>query len=367
MSNDLRLISRSSHEALFTCPRKYYWGFEYAGTGLDASRPSTKLLLGIAVHQGLEEAMRLCIVNGDGSLVAPLAHADAAMEEFERLTVNHAEAWVEDLRALESLKEEALLAWALVYTFTKYELPRFVERFEVLEVEEEWRTPLSPKVVLMSRVDVLVRERATGFIYVVNWKTTDKKDPQALLRSYAHDSQMWAEALAAEQRIGEPVQGTLIIGLYKGVIRSYQHATPLLYAYSKEGVLKSSYTQGWAKIRADQLGEGGTRSVATWIDRLPEETRSEQFITLDPILKIDDVVEERLKGWVYREEQADYILHHAGPEDQLLYFGARDGYWCEWCPFRAPCKGGADLKQMVAEGLLVAREDHHEEKEKKEK
>lgn len=363
MAKRKRKVSRSSEEARQTCGRRYYYNYECEGTGLDTPVQGLKLLIGQGVHSGLERAMKdlmhsqkLAREGKEGTfLVSPTVCAGDGRAEFEKLTVPHKHAWENDAKLLSELEENSLLVFALVYSWVKYELPRFAERFEVLQVEEELETPLSPTVILQSRLDVLVREKATGLVYVINWKTADKKDPEKLMDGFRYNSQMWAEALAAEQFLGEEVQGTICIVLYKGVIRYGNHVTPLLYAYTKNGTIKPSYTSGWQKVRVDQL-QGG---LVGWLDSLDPEVIHANFITLDPILKVNKVVEERLEGWVYREDQAGYVLENGSEAEKLLHFSARDGYWCNWCPFQEPCYGRATLTEMLESGRLVKRVDHH--------
>ena len=149
----VRRISRSSHEALFTCPRKWYWGYEYKGTGLDTPLRDLKLVIGISVHAGLE-----LLMNGASADEA----ADHAVRDFLEGTKAHKEAWGENPRSLATLDEARLLVEALVYGWGISQLASFLGRFRIIHAEQELETGLSPDVVLQSRLDVLVRERATG-------------------------------------------------------------------------------------------------------------------------------------------------------------------------------------------------------------
>ncbi len=55
MSNiiPLRLISRTSSVADWTCERARYWGYEYGGRGLAKSHTSLALSTGISIHDSL--------------------------------------------------------------------------------------------------------------------------------------------------------------------------------------------------------------------------------------------------------------------------------------------------------------------------
>lgn len=331
------------------------------GTGLDSPVRPLKFIIGLGAHAGLEKAMRW-MKNGD--LVSITEAADEAYDTVYDLTAAHREKWAEDPKWLLAIEEAALLAWALVYGWCKTRLANFKDRFEVLQVEEELETPLGADVILQSRLDVLVRERATGDVWVINWKTSASNNEEHLQRDYDNEVQMWTEAIAAQHAIGEPVRGTIIEVLVKGTLRQWRHGTPLLYAYEKPGEpFRVKYTAGWTARRADHLPgfkvDDKVGTLKDWIDNLPSDVLESQFFQLEPIRVNPAVVEDRLASWVYQENATRYVLKNGSEADKRVHFGARDGYWCAECIFKGPCKDGEDLEQMVADGRLVPREDHH--------
>lgn len=297
------------------------------------------------MHKGLEHYLKSSCPAEEG--------ADAGKAEFDHLTERWKE--TEDPKLASDLEEASLLVWALVYGWIITRGEDFHRRYRVLQVEKELVTPLSPDVSLQSRLDGLIQELSTGMLFVLEFKTCSTKEPEYLKRDYEFNSQLWAQALAAEWDTGEAVQGTIIEGLYKGVRRSGTYSNSLLYAYAKNGELKPSYTKGWTKVRADQLEMG----LKGWIDSLPEEERAEYFIRLDPILKSNSVVEDRLAIWVHKEQEAAHVLENGSEADKLKHFAPREGFWCSHCPFKEPCYGLSTVDDMIASGRLVPRVPHH--------
>ena len=49
------LVDRTRIEADWTCPRKRYWLTEYEGRGIVPAVKAKALVLGIVVHEGLEQ------------------------------------------------------------------------------------------------------------------------------------------------------------------------------------------------------------------------------------------------------------------------------------------------------------------------
>jgi hypothetical protein len=305
----------------------------------------------------------------EGKVVDWAARAEAALAEFNKLSEAHRAAWAEEPSKLYSLQEAGLLSYALVYGWLRCRLEAFVAEYRILQVEEELRTLIDPTVVVMSRLDVLVEDRNAD-TWVINWKTTKTKDPEKLFSEYENDPQMWTEAAAAEAATGRYCGGTILSGFYKGVVRNGQRACPLIYAYVDEGNGKvgHSYKQGARKVLVDGLyiDAPGTAGLRRWLDQLPMDLLKEHFYWTPPIIKVDALVKERWGVWAYRERAAAYVLANAPEEEKLLHFGPRDGFWCQWCPFKRPCRSGdpgGGIKSMVENGELVVRVDHHGEGE----
>ena len=112
--------------------------------------------------------------------------------------------------------EQAAHVEALVLAWCRVRLPKWLDEYEVIEVEVEDRVPLAEDVVLASRPDAIVRRKADHRLFVVNFKTVAQAD-ERWLRSWEVDMQMMTELLAAERRHGHEFGGVIIEGLMKGV------------------------------------------------------------------------------------------------------------------------------------------------------
>ena len=333
----MRVISRSSHETFSNCARKGYWGYIYKGTGLSPTTTEWPLIVGLAVHKGMEVLLR----SGDieeavrgGALTVPLDSFEAEQNQ--------------------ALVEGLLRGWARV------RMPDFLKEWEIISIEKEVSSLLAPNVLLQGRADAVVRHRGDGSLWVINWKTTsDMKDWTA---KWEDDIQAMTEALLTQEDLGEEVRGCIFEGLYKG--REYKDLS------SSSLITGFLHTSGEWKHEAP-TGKGARtewtktpvwkhRPLKEWIADLPEEVVSEQFITSFPILKNDMVVREWLKQVVRKQTDIEYMLSPSvGEEDRLIYFEQNLGWRCRWCPFRPACRQEATLEGLVEEGLLKVRKDHH--------
>lgn len=243
----------------------------------------------------------------------------------------------------------------------------FMERYEILHVEKEMPVNLTSDLVLATRSDVIVRERSTKRIYVINWKTfgnaSDKKDWNG---KWLRDIQMKTEALAAEGFLGEPVSGTIVEGLYKGTKKDGQLRSGLIYAYktmlpSGTVVYQPEYTnrKGWTRFPVWEEEFPNGKGVTAWVEWLPLEELETYFVTSAPILKNRSVVDDWIKQVVTRETDAEHLLSSTSEEDRLIFFEQNWGSHCNYCPFIDVCEKATSIGDLMEQGELVPRIDHH--------
>lgn len=329
----MRQISRSSYEAYNTCPRKHYYNYEYAGTGVEPTEPSIDLIIGLGVHKGME-----FLLQG----LPPQEAAKIGQKEFLELAGTS----VSDARWNTMRVEGEKLIWAFVNGFPLAH-PEFFTTYEVVGVEEEVRVALSGDVTLMARADAVVRD-LSGSLWVINHKTCSSWDAS----DWMYDVQMWTEALAMEQHYGEPVNGCIVTGFLKGARRSGILSTPLIYKWVKEGKEKDFYEAGWTKTLLTE------EEILSKLERID---LAKHFPISPPVTRNDQVVEAWLDQVVARESTNAHMLsEHASEEDRLQHFWQRfTKYTCPFCPFKDVCFGVATLDTMVADGRLRKRVDHH--------
>ncbi len=349
----MRYISRSGYEAYSACERRYYYGYLYGRTGLDSPAPSENLVIGLALHAGMEafftgKDKEGCIVAIEDEFDAQYADTYAALEEQP------------DPRQSELLGEWRALSVAMFLGWLRVRRAKFLLEFEPLMCEEEVPMTLAQGLVLQTRADLVVRARRTGHLFVINWKTSGTKD---LFGEYSRSIQMWTEALAIEEKLGEPVAGVIAEGFYKGTKKNGDYSSPLIWGYERDDVWSAKWVSGWNKVpiwKEKYELPDGSKGLEAWISWLPTNVVEEQYMQTPPILKDNKVVKDWLRQVVQRETDLQAMLDPSVPEeDRLMYFFQRFGKQCSWCAFDNLCQQTATPESMVQSGLLVPRKDHH--------
>lgn len=345
---NLRRISRSGYEALSRCRRKYYYGYLFSKTGLSSTAPAWNLIIGLGVHKGLE-----VILFGGSAVEAALA----AKEEFEAQASSIKE---KDAYTLNSISEASALVQALTIGWFYAKREAFFEQFEVVTVEKEVEVLLSSNVALMARADAVVRDKASGELFILNWKTTSSTSDWT--KHWSYDIQMWTEALAVEGALGERVAGTIVEGLYKGTRKDGKYSNYLIYGYTDGNEWVPWYTakKGWFKVRVDSPEGPGIEEWIKYLAKRHQEVLNGYFVRSLPILKNDAVVEEWLSQVVRIESEVDYVLEEGSEEDRLSFFSQSFSNWnCNGCPFLDVCFKRSDLASLILSGHLTPRVDHH--------
>jgi hypothetical protein len=126
-------------------------------------------------------------------------------------------------------EEQMALVEALLCGWWVHEGPSFLEQFEIVEVEREGRAilarntvhvdnvayggshPETMELVLMFRPDALVRERASGDLYIISWKTCStfgKRNVDQARHDMQSMSEMWGvEEVARNDKESQHRQG----------------------------------------------------------------------------------------------------------------------------------------------------------------
>jgi hypothetical protein len=335
----LRYISRSSHDTFRECPRKGFWRylsgpFNPDGTpGLEEPYTHPALSLGVGWHLGAEK----------------LLQGATGMEAFQ--------ASAPVFSSLGDLEQNWLLAAFLAWE--RAERERFFEKWEVLTVEEEFELPISPNVVLYTRADAVLRDRADGSAWVLNWKTAaDVKDWN---RKWFFDPQAWTEALAAESKLGVPVSGCIFYGVWKGPMWNGKISSRLVHGYRYANKKDGSLT--WAT----ENNGGGERfevwrerfpfgdGVAAWVSWLDPTFLRKHFVESAPQLRQDALVEGWLRQVVKYESDVDYVLTLPKEDQEAFFWQNWDDRTCRSCSFKDLCLLRATPEAMLEEKFLLPR------------
>jgi hypothetical protein len=190
------------------CPRKRYYTYHYGGTGYIPTARNEDLLIGAAVHEGVDLLMQ------GGSINKSL--------DVAKFCYLEGKPWGDWLlpEQKEILTQDGLhLVQALVYAFFVCYLDQYKDQYEVLEVEEEinWlvRRVGNLSLVCMSRPDAILRHRESGRLWHVSHKTSKRFD-ESVLRGLDVDVQRFAEGYAIWAKYGESIEGTLYNYFIKG-------------------------------------------------------------------------------------------------------------------------------------------------------
>ena len=113
------------------------------------------------------------------------------------------------------IEEQSAYIEAVTHAFARVRLPHWQKEYDLIECEQEDRVPLSDDVTLAVRADAIVRRKADGRMFVVNFKTVGSAD-ERWMRQWEVDMQLMTELLAAERRHGGEFGGVIIEGIVKG-------------------------------------------------------------------------------------------------------------------------------------------------------
>lgn len=284
------LIDRSRVNLRQACPFKrwlqYHAGPE--GRGLVPARQNEDLLLGSAVHAGLEHMLSL---EGEVERASEIAYNHFVREARKGIEVGGMLAEALPEVAEELVEEQAWLAYGLVWGFGKRKLERLLEEYEVLAVEPEvnWQlgevwNPGSPliSVVMMSRPDAILRHRTLDRLWTVSWKTL-KEFRADTLEKLRCDTQTLTEGMAAYHRYGEEPAGTYYGHFVKsrkdkdkdlGVSR---YKSPIVRPYFKDSGIGAptadNFRVAWDWFDGEKtrrLGTGWNRVNAWQVMDMPE-------------------------------------------------------------------------------------------------
>ena len=292
MSTRRTFVDRSRTITYQLCPRKRYLEYHAAGgVGIVRSRTAIPLATGSYTHAGLklmleghpvEECVQAALEGYDEAIRGRGLEIEPGMDAFQVAE-----------------EQKALVAGLLrVYYVHPRGYPDLVANYDILEVErEDLVRDFAQGIDFGARADGLLREKATGDLYVLSFKTAARWDSR-VDRQNQHDVQGLSEVMAIERRLGEKLQGVKMVYLIKGDRREYPEDSGLyaqdshlVRGWRREGITGPEYAwrYKWAgpdvwqdsgKLRGHTLGKGWERfnvwetegGVKAWIDLLASGT-----------------------------------------------------------------------------------------------
>jgi len=302
------------------CHRQRYFEYEIPTSGkvngVVSTRLDLDLLVGAMFHRGVELILRGGPVD---------AAVGTALDEFWAAIKSRGAMLGEKEDASYVYHEHAALIEAMVRGWEKFSLPQLLERYEVVEVEEEYLGKFEvPGFTLNfgARIDALLMEKSTLDLHVLSLKTTKewgkKSDDEA-----RHDMQGLSETEVVDQKLrrwqkvldgqgndlpaGEKIPAWFVERFKTGASPQvsavkmefalkgrkseypegsgrYSYSNPLIRPWKKDDVLNSTQWAFKYEVKDDfghshRLGKGWLRvniwediGVKAWIEHLANNT-----------------------------------------------------------------------------------------------
>lgn len=276
------LYSRSHCTTDWTCPRKRWWNFQYAGRGIQSGKTAFELWLGTVLHDGL----------------AGIAHgvdideiAKAAVKQMRDSLLGDD---INDQASIDYADEQAALVEGLLRGFRKHIWPIWMEDYpEIVYIEKEMIYQ-HDGLTFMSKPDLVVRDKE-GELWAIEYKSTSS-DKEQWVNSWTTAVQVHSIMRAVEADTGEKLAGVIIQGLYKGYWedRWKRQSSIFCHAYHKPGnppfsqdIWQIDYKYGFKKYPIWKR-EGG---VKRWVAEMDSSTLADQFPSVPPIFLNDTLID----------------------------------------------------------------------------
>lgn len=326
---------RSGHETGQYCPRKRYLHYHLYGTGVNLF-PPIYFDIGTSVHYGLGY---MCIVgrNKPDGLNDMPGVVDTALTYFRGTPV------YTTLDPFARLEQETLIE-GLLWAFYYRAWPGFIKKFEILFVEGssddevEFTVYDQPAVLhLLSRPDVIVKDRQTGEVVAINWKTindvTEERQEnitnslQVNLEAY-YAEKLYAKYLESEYtpQIPKGMKGQALMTWLEKDLADYRAMQPQV-AYTQIVYLVKG-TRKRVQANGQDVVEGDDTFVAddsVWRQDSPLCYRYVNLGDAGPKGKSKKTVEEfpavAWRSSYYKEGNVSYNLLGAGYVKQPVWEG----------------------------------------------
>lgn len=296
-------------------------------------------------------------------------------------------------------REAATFIEAVMWLWRAERMPALLRDYEVVAVERELEfevgqlevpiakwvgrpNPLDPEAALafdkqpvlwQSRPDVVLRRRADGRLFVLDFKSSGFKQDAAELDNYLqHRILVYAQIAAVEEALGEPCAGYIYEGIYKGRKQfdkrlGFQRAyTPLAWVYASpsDGLTPPKLSHDNWRTGEPRLISGlDGVSVKDYVLALPQEVKDAQWLLTEPI-GANPVHVDRWKRATLADEAIWQQRLAADPGDGSS-FPQNDDHCMKYrgspCVMFQACWDEAVRKDPVASGKFEPRSPNHPE------
>jgi len=411
-------VDRSRYKTFFSCPFERYLCYHYLGTGIVKPGSEIPLATGTHTHNAIEGILNLAVVQGDLPRANDVRQIIDDNLNAYRTQVSEA-GFVglgADERAEFVLEEQATLISGLVWAWSIHILPRFLESYKILHVEQEMERVVGCDcglsgigvvehhvarscggVTVMTRPDIIARKLSTNELVYIELKTGSKIDST----TFEGDVQFAFGAVGVESYVGEPLVESYVHALSKGyrkneynpATRKYdlppKQASSLCYAYVREGVtgmippdIKFRYGKGVTKQHkktpvweiAFRDAPSGIPPIEHYISTMPDEELESHVDIFGPFpypkLQIEDTLAdifhtEKRNAEVFLYVDAlvqEHGLANAGVQNAIHEFIPKSwncrkyGRICSYYPICAKRNGWEDPTKFLG---FIPRSPNH--------
>ncbi len=373
-------FSRSHDQTYVDCPRKGFLEYYYGGTGIVPRKLDLYQATGSLTHEMLRNVMQFA--HEFGKLPAPETVNGAcyhAIQDYRKSVEESGLTEVSGELELE-MQRQAALAEGLARAWTMRRLPRILEEYEIVVVEEEHEIPFGPGQVLMSRLDGVLRRKVDGELLAgPEFKTTGWISEQ-YVESWRYSTQTLSHCLDIQHKYGVTPAGVQMEFLYKGVKKKQEDGTvtyysPLVRGYRMQGEfgeLTYGFDSSLARKKDWEVFDAYTMGMEEWMNQLPEEVLDgmlfSSVIYRNPAELVEwqrqvSIRQGRIQaGLIILNE--DHPTEEAADEIMASIFPARLDQFCysnqykKSCPYLEVCFHRID--DPLGSGVFVKRVPHHE-------
>jgi hypothetical protein len=283
------MADSSSYGMHFKCPYSEHVYKYGAGTGLVGKEDFTHTTFGTASHDVVEGLLIGKPVEG------LLSNAQVKLEECEGKTPD----------GIPRKQEFWWLLNGIVKSFSIHHLPLFKHLYEIIVVEQELVTELSPQIYWCCRPDLIVKRKGDEQYFNGNIKSTGYIKDLATI--YEFSVQMLMESHAVKLSNNLDTAGSIILALSKGQKgklnsddmkagrEGYRMESPFTYVWWKKGTYSFTWAAGSTKVGVWEFNT----TPQEWYEKIPVELAKAQVEFSTPInhhsrMKYEDIVKDIL-------------------------------------------------------------------------
>lgn len=213
---------RSRIEARQQCRSKRLYGYHWGGKGIAPKSSRYEAAFGIALHEEMSDLLKAHQRLNSRPYLAVSKHLEPAL--------NNLTEGMDGAHRHHAVTEQQALMSGLVNGWRLNRLPHIIHQYEILTdyVEKEYEVEFKPEdylpgdiaqyyqpVVLMIRLDCLLRDKVTGELVILDFKTASQaSEDWSINLDNSLQSNLYIAAV--EKITNKPVSGVMYEGLVKG-------------------------------------------------------------------------------------------------------------------------------------------------------